>query len=77
MTKDTFSKVYRPLTQYSSDLILAIKTKCEELEELFNTVLSREMSLAKTNLEQTSMWATKAVVLDDENKQLESTKCPT
>lgn len=66
MTKDTFRKVYRPLKEENTVLIQAIKTKCDELEELMDKIASREMSLAKTNLEQASMWATKAVVLDDE-----------
>ena len=64
--KDTFKKVYRPLKEESTKLIIDIKTKCEELETLFANVKSREMALAFTNLEQSSMWATKAVVLHDE-----------
>lgn len=58
MSHDTFR-------DENTALIIAIKTKCEELEELMNKVNSREMSLAKTNLEQASMWATKAIVLDN------------
>ena len=52
----------------NAQLILDIKNKCEELEAFLDKVNSREMSLAKTNLEQASMWATKAVVLSDEAK---------
>lgn len=70
--KDTFRKEYRPLKKENSDLILLIKSKAEELEELFSHVKSREMSLALTNLEQCTMWATKAVVLDDEKASFEA-----
>jgi len=70
MTKDTFRKVYKPLKEENSAFILLIKTKCEELEVLLDKISSREMSLAKTNLEQVSMWATKAIALyDEKNKE--------
>jgi hypothetical protein len=64
--KDTFRKVYRPLTEENTKLIIDIKAKAEELESLMINTKSREMSLALTNLEQCIMWATKAVVLEDE-----------
>ena len=63
---DTFRKVYFPLKEESSALIAEIKAKAEELEQLFSNVKSREMFIAQTNLEQSIMWATKAVVLDYE-----------
>ena len=62
---DTFRKVYKPLKEENSQKIVAIKEAFEKVEEFMLTVKSREMSLALTNLEQASMWATKAVVLDD------------
>ncbi len=65
---DTFRKNYRALSDDNSLLITQIKDKAEELESLFNKVNNREMSVAKTNLETTIMWATKAVVLSDEPK---------
>lgn len=68
---DTFRKVYKPLRQENTDLILAIKNKAEELEALMKTVKSREMSLAITNLEQSIMWSTKAVVLFNEESNNE------
>lgn len=71
MSKDTFRKVYRPLRQENTDLILDIKNKAEEIEILLRKVGSREMSLAITNLEQCTMWATKAIVLDDERNPTE------
>lgn len=62
----TFRKIYRPLRQDHTDLILDIKNKAEEIEKLFKLIQGREMSLAMTNLEQAIMWATKAIVLDDD-----------
>jgi hypothetical protein len=64
--KDTFRKVYRPLTEDAKILIEAIIDQAEEFLLLLEKVKSREMSLAQTNLEQCTMWATKAIVLDDE-----------
>jgi hypothetical protein len=69
MTKDTFRKHYHTLKEINAALIIEIKCKAEELEELYANVKSREMSLAMTNLEQSTMWATKAIVLDDEKQQ--------
>lgn len=63
---DTFRKVYKPLTEENAKLINLIKNKAEELESLFINASSREMSLAKTNLEQAVMWSTKAISLYDE-----------
>lgn len=63
--KDTFRKVYKPLKEENSQLILSIKEKAEELEKLLQMIKNREMSLAITNLEQSIMWATKAIVLND------------
>jgi hypothetical protein len=67
---DTFRKTYKALKSVNSDLIQNIKLKAEELEDLFKKVNNREMALAKTNLEQSIMWATKGVVLQDELDQL-------
>lgn len=63
--KDTFRKVYKPLSEDSDHLIKMIKESLEVVEDYMSRVKSREMSLALTNLEQASMWATKAVVLED------------
>lgn len=64
---DVFRKVYKTLKPENSALITEIKKAAEALYNLMS-INSREMSLAKTNLEQTIMWATKAVVLSDEIK---------
>jgi len=63
---DTFRKVYKPLHESNSALIVEIKSAFEAVESLLIKVKSREMSVALTNLEQASMWATKAIVLEDE-----------
>ena len=66
---DTFRKVYKALSTDAQGLIEAIKNGAEYMESLMNEVKSREMSLAMTNLEQCTMWATKAVVLHDEKEK--------
>lgn len=63
---DTFVKVYTQLHEDNSKLIVELKEAFEKVEMLLNLVNNREMSIAKTNLEQTSMWATKALVRADQ-----------
>lgn len=63
---DRFRKVYKQLNEENSKLIVEMKEAAERLDVHFDFVKSREMSLAVTNLEQAMMWATKAVVLEDE-----------
>ena len=63
---DTFRKEYKKLHEKNSDLIRCMKVAFEQVEQFLLLIKSREMSLALTNLEQASMWATKAVVLEDE-----------
>lgn len=65
---DTFRKVYKKLTDDQAQSIADIKIKAEELESLINYVSScietsdkRCLALAKTNLEQSIMWAIKAI----------------
>ena len=70
MSKDTFRKQYKKLDQISIDLIAELKEQAEILEQSLDKVSSREMSLAKTNLEQCIMWATKAVVLNDDIREV-------
>jgi hypothetical protein len=65
---DTFRKEYRPLREENQNLIRSIKEAAEVMEGLMRSVNSREMSLALTNLEQCTMWSTKAIVLADERK---------
>lgn len=63
---DTFKKVYQPLHPVNSQIIVNMKQAFEAVEAFTGLVKSREMSIAITNLEQASMWATKAIVLEDE-----------
>ncbi len=71
MSSDTYRKVYKPLKKENHDSVLIIKASAEILEEIMNKIKNREMSLALTNLEQSIMWATKAVVMFDEKQQEE------
>lgn len=59
----TFRKEYRQLSAEEKALVEAIKSKAEELEALFVQAHGqpREMALARTNLEQSVMWATKGI----------------
>lgn len=63
----TFRKTYRKLNAEEQELIEQIKDAAERLENLFGDYKFRggrnvrEMSLAQTNLEQSVMWAVKAV----------------
>ncbi len=57
---DVFHKNYSPLSQAQKDIILAAKTKAEELHTLFNSIpASREVSLSQTKLEEAVMWFVK------------------
>ena len=69
---DTFRKTYTTLPSDKNALVLNIKDKAEELEQLMKNVTSREMSLALTNLEQAVMWAVKATYLDNEKIPVEN-----
>lgn len=64
--KDTFRKEYKPVSPHAQELIKSIKETAEAMESLMRQVQNREMSIAMTNLEQCTMWATKAIVLRDE-----------
>lgn len=64
---DVFRKTYKQLEQKTKDDIFMIKTKAEELMAEFDAISvnqsidPRSMALAKTNLEQSVMWAIKAI----------------
>lgn len=73
---DKFRKVYKQLNEENSKLIVEMKELAEKLDACFEYVKSREMSLAVTNLEQAMMWATKAVVLEDEKNGSQPVRFP-
>lgn len=73
---DTFKKVYTEMPKHIKETILAMKEKAEELEVYFNMIQNREMSIAKTNLEQAMMWATKAHIIEgDRLNELNAKEC--
>lgn len=66
---DTFRKEYKPLSDKQKSHMEIIKNTAILLEEAFNNAVpygerserSRCMAIARTNLEQTIMWAIKGV----------------
>lgn len=68
---DTFRKAYKEMSDEHKNLIMEIKVQAENLESLMRTIESREMSLARTNLEQSIMWATKAIAKADDKRNEE------
>jgi hypothetical protein len=59
---DTFRKAYKGLTTRQVELMYAVKEAAELLEEAIARVpSSRETALAVTKLEESVMWATKAI----------------
>jgi hypothetical protein len=57
--QDNFRKQYKPLTPEQGQLVSGIKSAADVLYSLIDTIDNREMSIAKTNLEQAVMWAVK------------------
>ena len=66
---DTFRKEYKPLTDQQKSWMGEVKDKAEALLTAMNSGMepdersdrAREMAVAKTNLEQSVMWAVKAI----------------
>ena len=62
---DTFRKQYRELNEGEKTLMEHIKVTAEELEKSFNLITTpesgREISLSKTKLEESIMWAIKGL----------------
>lgn len=59
--QNVFRPVYRELSDKEKEQIEAIKVKAQELYELYGTWYNREMSVAKTALEDSVMWAVKGI----------------
>ncbi len=65
---DTFRKEYKPLSDNQKEMIDLIKDKAESLLWALNQPVEhevivdmRQMAIAKTNLEQSIMWAIKSI----------------
>lgn len=67
MSKDTFRKQYKKLNQISLDLIAEVKEQAEVLEKILDKVSNSRMGMAILDLESCVMWATKAIVLHDDD----------
>jgi hypothetical protein len=62
MNEDIFRKENNKISDEAENHIFTIKTKAEELMKTYYKIIpGREKSLAYTNLEQSVMWAVKAV----------------
>jgi len=74
MSYDVFRKVYTPLSPLQMAEVEECKEEAQRLLDLFNKYVpseerserSRCMAIAKTNLEQTIMWAVKAITTSGE-----------
>jgi hypothetical protein len=62
---DVFRKSYKPVSVEMSSFVIKLKEKAEELYALLDDAGTpdngREIALAKTNLEQSIMWAVKGL----------------
>lgn len=60
---DIFRKEYKPLTEEKKELVMFIKQEAERLYQMIENADGdpRMKALAKTNLEQSIMWAVKAI----------------
>lgn len=64
---DTFRKQYRELNEAEKAQLESLKIKAEDIESTFNAVVEnrqdvgREIALARTKLEESIMWAVKAI----------------
>jgi hypothetical protein len=62
MVSDTFRKTYRELSDAEKEHINTIKSMGADFLKLFDSLeQSREVSIAKTKLEEAVMWAVKAI----------------
>jgi len=59
-----FNVIYHDLSSEELDLIKHIKHTARSLALLYAKIKNREMSVAFTNLEQSVMWAVKAVCVE-------------
>lgn len=59
--KDVFREKYDALNEEQATLVHGIKSNANIVYALMGHIDNREMSIAKTNLEQAIMWAVKGV----------------
>ncbi len=70
---DTFRKEQKPLSDDQKSFMHQVKTAAEELERVMNMAVpleerserSRNMAIARTNLEQAIMWAVKGITSNE------------
>lgn len=65
---DVFRQVYTPLTDEQKALAMSVKIKAQELWDMYDSAVkaspsetARLIAVAKTNLEQSVMWAVKGI----------------
>lgn len=68
---DVFKKNYTIMPDDVKKAIFDMKEAFEKVHA-FMTINNREMSIAKTKLEESSMWATKAYVTDADSRGVSS-----
>jgi len=72
MSKDIFGLHPSKLSEYQHDIIYQIKCKAVELSDMYDELVdSREKSIAKTNLEQSVMWAVKSCCINDGDEDID------
>lgn len=63
---DVFHKEQIELDMFNKQLVNAIKNKSQSMFDTICGINNREMAIAKTKLEEFTMWATKAVCVNQE-----------
>lgn len=76
MSQDTFRQEYTALSPEQSEKVLKVKRLYQDLHDLLEALTpegrsenSRCMAIAKTNLEQSGMWAVKALTSPEAPKE--------
>jgi hypothetical protein len=64
---DVFRKNYTPVTEENKERISHLKTLADQLYVVLNTIPNREGALSRTKLEESVMWAVKALTAKENN----------